>query len=66
MGYSPWGCKRVGHDLVAKQQQITKGMLPLALSIHSGPSLGTLPPMSELKLKYLFLAHRKYPDLAHL
>ena len=22
--------------------------------------------MSELKLKYLFLAHRKYPDLAHL
>ena len=21
MGYSPWGCKRVRHDLVAKQQQ---------------------------------------------
>ena len=21
MGYSPWGHKRVGHDLVAKQQQ---------------------------------------------
>ena len=20
-GYSPWGCKRVGHDLVTKQQQ---------------------------------------------
>ena len=20
--YSPWGCKRVGHDLVTKQQQI--------------------------------------------
>ena len=22
MGYSPWGCKRVGHDLANKQQQI--------------------------------------------
>ena len=21
MGYSPWSCKRVGHDLVTKQQQ---------------------------------------------
>ena len=21
MGYSPWGCKRVGQDLVTKQQQ---------------------------------------------
>ena len=21
MGYSPWGCKRVGHDLATKQQQ---------------------------------------------
>ena len=21
-GYSPWGCKRVGHDLVARQQQL--------------------------------------------
>ena len=21
MGYSPWGCKRAGHDLVTKQQQ---------------------------------------------
>ena len=20
-GYSPWGCKRVGHDLATKQQQ---------------------------------------------
>jgi len=22
MGYSPWGRKRIGHDLVTKQQQI--------------------------------------------
>ena len=22
VGYSPWSCKRVGHDLVTKQQQI--------------------------------------------
>ena len=22
-GYSPWGCKRVGHDLATKQQQVT-------------------------------------------
>ena len=21
LGYSPWGCKTVGHDLVTKQQQ---------------------------------------------
>ena len=21
VGYSPWGCKRFGHDLVTKQQQ---------------------------------------------
>ena len=25
MGYSPWGRKRVGHDLETKQQQITTG-----------------------------------------
>ena len=24
MGYSPWGHKRVGHDLAAKQQQMYK------------------------------------------
>ena len=23
VGYSPWGCKRVGHDLETKQQQIS-------------------------------------------
>ena len=23
--YSPWGCKRVGHNLVSKQQRINKG-----------------------------------------
>ena len=23
VGYSPWGCKRVGHDLVTKQQRQT-------------------------------------------
>ena len=22
MGYSPWGCKRVGHNLVTKQQKL--------------------------------------------
>ena len=22
--YSPWGCKRVGHDLATKQQQIVR------------------------------------------
>ena len=22
VGYSPWGCKRVGHDLATQQQQI--------------------------------------------
>ena len=27
VGYSPWGCKRVGHDLVTKQQQINTRML---------------------------------------
>jgi len=28
MGYSPWGCKTVGHDLVTKQkqQQITESL----------------------------------------
>ena len=24
-GYGPWGCKRVGHDLATKQQQIVRG-----------------------------------------
>ena len=24
MGYSPWGCKRVRHDLATKQQQINE------------------------------------------
>ena len=27
VGYSPWGCKKVGHDLVTKQQQINTRML---------------------------------------
>ena len=26
VGYSPWGCKRVGHDLGTKQQQNRQGM----------------------------------------
>ena len=25
-GYSPWGCKRAGHDLATKQQQKTSSM----------------------------------------
>ena len=25
--YSPWGCKRVGHDLVTKQQQLVFNLL---------------------------------------
>ena len=27
VGYSPWGCKRAGHDLVTKHQQIHDGYL---------------------------------------
>ena len=26
-GYSPWGCKKVGHDLATKQQQPHDGLL---------------------------------------
>ena len=28
MGYSPWGCKRVGHNLATKQQQIYIDIAP--------------------------------------
>jgi len=28
MGYSPWGCKRVGHNLATKQQQIYRDIAP--------------------------------------
>ena len=27
-GYSPWGCKRVGHDLATKQQQAQLMLYP--------------------------------------
>ena len=29
VGYSPWGCKRVGHDLATKQQQIAALITPI-------------------------------------
>ena len=32
-GYSPWGRKRVGHDLATKQQQIQTYTIPV-LSVH--------------------------------
>lgn len=36
----------------------------LIQSIHTSPSLGTLPPMPELK--YLYSSHKKHPDQGHL
>ena len=41
-------------------------LLYTASSIDNGSSPGALPPMPELTLKYLCLAHRKHPDQAHL
>ena len=42
-GYSPWGHRRVGHDLVIKQQKIWS-MAPLASPINS--TLLSFPPSS--------------------
>ena len=36
MGYSPWGRKRVGHDLVTKQQQLTPtASIPGFAQVHT-------------------------------
>ena len=40
-------------------------MLLIAWGIHNGPSLGTLPPCLNAKLKYICFAHRKHPYQAH-
>ena len=34
VGYSPWGCKRVGHNLATKQQLSAKKSLILYDSIY--------------------------------
>ena len=34
--YSPWGCKRIGHDLVTKQQQISTFGITLYPIVHDG------------------------------
>ena len=36
VGYSPWGCKKVGHDLMTKQQQTLLYLnKSVALSLHT-------------------------------
>ena len=39
MGYSPWGHKRVGHDLVTKQQTAATGLCLLRTYFFEGKSL---------------------------
>ena len=33
MGYSPWGCKRLRHDLVTKQQQMSFHVLVTQITL---------------------------------
>ena len=42
--YSPWGCKRVRHDLATKQQHFSEASLPPILLVLLTGSLSTAFP----------------------
>ena len=48
MGYSPWDHKRVGHDLVTKQQQTIQGAAAAASSAAAAAkSLQSFPTLCD-------------------
>ena len=56
----------IGKNLFILHKLITKGMLPISFS-YTKWAISQIPASQEtnLKLKYLCLAHGKYLDLAH-
>ena len=49
MGYSPWGCKRVGHELATEQQRITWTYL---CKLISGVLFFSINPFNFLLISY--------------
>ena len=47
MGYSPWGCKRVGHNLATKQQQIFRYSVQFSSITQSCPTPSLQPHESQ-------------------
>ena len=54
VGYSPWGCKRVGHDLVTKEQQES-------LALFVGLQVWCCKSQSSL-LSSMIPRHQKYQE----
>ena len=48
VGYSPWDCKRIWHDLVTKQQQSVHMSIPISQFIPS-----TLTPLESMFVLYI-------------
>ena len=60
MGYSPWGHKRVGHDLATQQQQQQFSAVFHTFTCHGGnlhssqPRLKLFSPSSDSYVTFLF------------
>ena len=56
VGCSPWGCKRVGHNLVTKQQQVTNNIKP-------DLDVSTPLPSRKKRRKHLLVLFLKIPEV---
>ena len=64
-GYSPWGCKRVGHNIVTEQQQLIQGKRMVFSTDKAGKKIWLDSCLGRANLTLTLLYTKKYLKLVH-